>query len=119
MPKNCPNGKIESHACWECIYCQNGKCYCTALQIIKEEHENNKRFPAVEMAPVRHGEWEKVEEERFWISQMEESLMTGKPTKAIMPRCSCCKKVFGTIAFDFKYCPECGAKMNGGKNIDD
>ena len=39
MPKNCPIDKNGSHACWECIYCQNGKCYYTAVQIIKEEDE--------------------------------------------------------------------------------
>ena len=39
MPKNRPIDKNGSHACWECIYCQNGKCYYTAVQIIKEEDE--------------------------------------------------------------------------------
>lgn len=62
------------------------------------------------------GKWESVEEENFWVHNMEESLLTGKPTKANMPRCSCCKKVFGTIAFDFKFCPECGAKIIGHVN---
>lgn len=73
-------------------------------------------IPNEDVTSIKYGEWEPVEEEAYWIHNIEESLETGMPTKAIMPRCSCCKKVFGTIAFDFKYCPECGAKMKGKKN---
>ena len=60
---------------------------------------------------AKEGKWEAIEEEAYWIQNMEESLKTGKPTIAIMPRCSCCKKVFGKVAFDYKYCPSCGSKM--------
>ncbi|MBE6666882.1 MAG: hypothetical protein E7607_01035 [Ruminococcaceae bacterium] len=59
------------------------------------------------------GEWEFVEKEAFWISGMEESLRTGKPTKALMPVCSCCKTMFGRIVLEYKLCPECGARMKG------
>jgi hypothetical protein len=84
------------------------------LKLYEEEKEVDKML--TKQSQIKYGEWEPVEEENFWIHNMEESLITGKPTKAIMPRCSCCKKVFGTIAFDFKYCPECGVKMKGKKN---
>lgn len=150
MPKNCPMGKTESHACWDCIYCYGNSCVYTALDVIKKEHEKetpakkcskcfhynvcslwtttdldsdeshkycyNHFISAEDVTPIKYGEWEPVEEESFWVHNMEESLETGMPTKAIMPRCSCCKKVFGTIAFDFKYCPECGAKMKEKEN---
>ena len=78
--------------------------------------ENKEKFPAADVAPIKHGEWERIEKEGFWTNQMEESLMTGKPTKQILPRCSCCKKVFGTIAFDFKFCPECGVRIKEKEN---
>ena len=60
------------------------------------------------------GEWEFVEKEAFWICNMEESLKTGKPTKELMPVCSVCKTLFGKIVLEFKFCPNCGAKMKGG-----
>ena len=60
--------------------------------------------------------WETQEVEAFWIQNMEESLKTGKPTKSKLPVCSHCKKEFGRIAFDFQYCPNCGAKIMGEFN---
>ena len=60
---------------------------------------------------TKEGKWESVEEEAYWIQNMEESLKTGKPTISIMPRCSCCKEVFGRVAFEYKYCPNSGSKM--------
>lgn len=45
-------------------------------------------------APIRHGHWEKV---------------TG------YYRCSECNQAFPDIGYGFNYCPECGAKMDGGR----
>ena len=73
-----------------------------------------RKAPVADVAPVVHAYWDTVESERFWICNMEESLKTGKPTKVYLPMCSHCKTKFGTIAFDFKHCPECGATMDGG-----
>ena len=72
------------------------------------------KTPASDVAPVVHAYWDTVESERFWICNMEESLKTGKPTKVKLPMCSHCKTEFGTIAFEFKHCPNCGAYMDGG-----
>ena len=32
MPKNCPLGKLDSHACWECIYCFKDSCIHSEMQ---------------------------------------------------------------------------------------
>lgn len=69
-------------------------------------------FPASDVEPVVHAHWEMVEVEGFWIQNMQESLETGKPTKAKLPVCSHCKTRFGTLALEYKRCPECGAKMD-------
>lgn len=55
--------------------------------------------------------WELREVEAFWIQNMEESIKTGKPTKAMMPVCSCCKTEFGKAVLTYRYCPNCGAKI--------
>ena len=71
-------------------------------------------LPAADVEPVIHAKWEMVEEEKFWICNMEESLKTGKPTKIKLPVCSHCKTKFGTLVLGYKRCPECGAIMDGG-----
>lgn len=64
--------------------------------------------PTVDAEPVRHGEWEK-------IRGMAPPEFHGKN------RCSIC----GNVALQYKwreelspYCPECGAKMDGGADND-
>ena len=59
-------------------------------------------FPTADVAPVRHGEW--VE---------EDTAIT----------CPICTRSYDTdfeikrsVVLRFKYCPECGAKMDGDKN---
>ena len=76
------------------------------IEVVRQYYGQIIKYPI-----VKEGVWESVEEEAFWIQNMEESLKTGKPTIAIMPRCSCCKEVFGRVAFEYKYCPNCGSKM--------
>lgn len=41
MPKNCPLGKIESHACWGC--CFNFGNTCIYNEIVEERKEEEKR----------------------------------------------------------------------------
>lgn len=67
---------------------------------------------ANDVEPVVHARWDTIEKEGFWIGQMEKSLSTGRPTKCSFPVCSHCKTEFGTIALEYKRCPECGAKMD-------
>ena len=58
-----------------------------------------KEQPAADVAPVRHGEWE------------------YKPPTATLNgawKCTACKCYFWEhTANEFKYCPNCGAKMDG------
>lgn len=65
----------------------------------------------VEFEEPKVGKWELREVEAFWIQNMEESLKTGKPTKSMLPVCSCCKTEFGRAVLTYRYCPNCGAKM--------
>lgn len=60
------------------------------------------RFPAADVAPVRHGRW---------ISYLDgDSIMPERRY-----RCSeCCDRGWGR---KWPYCPNCGAKMDGG--VDD
>ena len=63
-------------------------------------------IPAADVAPVRHGEWEEM--------HYEGGILDGTN----FDRCSVCgyERVFDDPAFKtvFKYCPNCGAKMDGG-----
>ena len=71
------------------------------------DHFKNK----ADFVEVKHGEWEMVEVEGYWVQHIEESLETGKPTKTKLPICSCCGKRFGTSVLSYNFCPNCGADM--------
>ena len=61
--------------------------------------QNIMDIPAADVAPVRHGHWET-------ISDRPDSLI-----------CSVCKCGFDMWKHDpHNYCPNCGAKMDGGDN---
>ena len=55
------------------------------------------KIPAADVAPVRHGEWE---------------IVVGSNGKEYMV-CTCCR-VSQDLTGVFTYCPNCGAKMDGG-----
>ena len=62
---------------------------------VKFDIEN---FPNADVAPVRHGRWEEASDGDGIV-------------------CPFCRTDFCTIIYDteyFNYCPNCGAKMNGG-----
>ena len=54
-------------------------------------------IPTADVAPVRHGEWE---------------IVVGSNGKEYMV-CTCCR-VSQDLTGVFTYCPNCGAKMDGG-----
>lgn len=59
-----------------------------------------RKVPAVDAAPpVVRGRWGKVaDDDEFW-GELE------------YPQCSVCNEL---AHFEYKYCPHCGAKMDGG-----
>lgn len=58
-------------------------------------------IPAADVEPVRHGRWERCFED--WRQQIEGD------------KCSVCGfEYYGTGIRRFHYCPNCGAKMEGG-----
>ena len=68
---------------------------------------NSKTIDAVE---VVHGRWENVTVEAYFVPTIEEK------TKRDFPRCSKCHEIQSIAAWTkpFNYCPNCGAKMDGG-----
>ena len=56
------------------------------------------QFPVADVAPVRHGRW--VEKEKY--------------TFGIMYDCSLCEDRILDNGHTWNYCPNCGAKMDGG-----
>lgn len=60
--------------------------------------------PAADVEPVRHGRWERCFED--WRQQIEGD------------KCSACGfEYYGTGISRFHYCPNCGAKMEGGADV--
>ena len=67
-----------------------------------------KEAPTLDYAPVRHGEWIKDKDDLYWGNHF------------IHRNCSLCGgeahiNRFGTAYILSNYCPNCGAKMDGGK----
>ena len=75
-------------------YCEN-ICRCPQDLCDKTQFPI-RNAPAADVVEVRHGEWKKCGSKAPDYS-----------------RCSCCNTVFGVIVDDYKYCPHCGAKMDG------
>ena len=57
--------------------------------------------PTADVAPVKHGKWAKA----------------NNREKSYLYNCSACGKTayFCGVKCDYNYCPNCGAKMDGGK----
>lgn len=64
-------------------------------------------IPAADVAPVVHGTWEEVEYDDGWCEE-------------VGIKCSACGDEWVTLdgekpqLHNFNYCPNCGAKMDGG-----
>lgn len=61
--------------------------------------QNIMDIPAADVAPVRHGQWE---------------MNSDRPDNIICTNCDAGFDVWKYEAKDFNYCPNCGAKMDGG-----
>ena len=56
------------------------------------------RIPAADVAPIRHGRW--IEQQKY--------------TFGIMYDCSICDNRILDNGHSWNYCPNCGARMDGG-----
>ena len=87
--------EIREERCYNCRNFKDMKCdYCGTADYIYMIED----MPAVDVAPVRHGRWEEASDGDGIV-------------------CPFCRTDFCTIIYDteyFNYCPNCGAKMEGG-----
>lgn len=68
------------------------------------------RFPAADVAPVVHGRWDEVD----WV-ELESGGHELIRTPNAGLRCSNCRNCFKKeLLWKNNYCPNCGAKMDGG-----
>lgn len=67
--------------------------YCNNQKVKTIDANDIARFPTVDAAPVKHGRWELVDE--------------AEPQRYGCSKCSCLSW-YGT----YRYCPNCGAKMD-------
>lgn len=99
----------RSHTCGDCEYAPNGK-YVKMLLCMSCQYA--KRLIAADVAPVKHGHWVYNQNGHDWGLGAWE--------------CSLCHSVNNNLPIDkrfspyvyagSKYCPNCGAKMDGGEN---
>lgn len=66
------------------------------------------RQPAADVAPVVHGRWLE------WFPGDCALIMTGEE---MLYRCSCCDVKYSDVE-GYKYCPNCGARMDGERRSD-
>jgi hypothetical protein len=70
------------------------KGWNNALGVMKGAFHNNDAIPAADVVPVRHGRW-----------------MSGDMPTYGGYKCSVCGE--NTVHYKAKYCPNCGARMDG------
>lgn len=82
---------------------------CGNIEQSKQKHANDEvcvHFkPTADVAEVRHGYWIR----ESFIDKHGEKMFTS-------PKCSLCDNI---ETFRSKYCPECGAKMDGERRAND
>lgn len=66
--------------------------------------------PTVDAEPVRHGKWLPCDKKGYILT--ETALRDGRRWYGY--KCSECNNIYHGNAFT-KYCPNCGAKMDGGE----
>lgn len=60
-----------------------------------------RKIQAADVAPVRHGRWETEMDDMGWL-------------KHTCPICGYVKRTDIHVSLGWHYCPNCGAKMDGG-----
>lgn len=90
----------ETKSCSDCIHFD----VCYKIEHFGRDLEDTspcKQFISKDVAPVRHGHWVKE-----------------KPDVLIHWHCSVCKNCYYLEEPNANYCPNCGAKMDGGEGND-
>lgn len=84
--------------------------FSTSLKTRIEAMRKVEEIPAADVAPVVHGTWEEVEYDDGWCEE-------------VGIKCSACGDEWVTLdgekpqLHNFNYCPNCGAKMDGGTTL--
>lgn len=139
MPKNCPLGKKDSHACWECIFYSRAdkKCTCEPKEVIEEKQRvidlsfdhmvatlKDTRFPIMSGdatvgeakidSKIIHSISSKLIDEGYRLPQYSEWVFDNGNLV-----CNNCHgkaltspDAFGEIILS-RYCPHCGSNMKG------
>ena len=87
---------------------KQGRCcphefYDSIEQAITDSEDGVPCDHLIEVAPVRHGKW--IEQEKY--------------TFGVMYDCSICDNLILDNGHSWNYCPNCGAKMDGGDGNSD
>lgn len=93
MPKMIEISAAEYERLQDCIR-EDGMRIAALIEENKALHQDVRRLTAVEVAPVVHGRW-----------------LSNGIHGSVLCRCSECH--YDAAAYSFRYCPNCGAKMNG------
>lgn len=99
--------RIEEVYCADCNSYNGVRCRACgtgdAIDMIEDA-------PAADVAPVVHGRWDEVD----WV-EMESGGQELIRTPNAALRCSNCRNCFKKeLLWKNNYCPNCGAKMDGG-----
>lgn len=94
-----PDNFCVGVSCQECPFCDDPiKGGCKVARFIDA-------IPAADVAPVRHGRWIWELADNGWANH-------------ICSECGYTKNTDIHVRLGYDYCPNCGAKMDGGKDDD-
>jgi rubrerythrin len=86
---------IERGALIEIFNCKSDMALGTPKAVFANAAKMVELMPAADVVEVRHGEWKKRGNEK---------------------KCSVCDFIYYSNNDEWTYCPNCGAKMGGGRN---
>ena len=96
---------IDVEALFDALYDNEFQTFCP----LDEVSDVIDAVPTLDYAPVRHGEW---------VEKIKPYAYTATGREIHIFHCSACDFTWANkrMVFDhFKHCPNCGAKMDGGK----